>query len=60
MNCLPNIKPYNLRKIKHLRLSSAAVVTRRMDTPSGEATLSKLVCIPSEKGSTLKGKNLLP
>ena len=27
---------------------------------SGEATLSKLFCLPSETGSTLKGKNLLP
>ena len=25
-----------------------------------EATLSKLICIHSEKGTTLKGKNLLP
>ena len=36
-----------------------------MDTISGETTLSKFVCLPSEKGSTLeestiKGKNLLP
>ena len=31
-----------------------------MDTFSEEATPSKLFCIPSEKGSTLKGKNLLP
>ena len=31
-----------------------------MDTLSGEATLSKLFCLPSGKGSSLKGKNLLP
>ena len=29
------------------------------DTLTGRQ-LSKLFCIPSEKGSTLKGKNLLP
>ena len=29
------------------------------DTISGEVTQTKLLCIPSEKGSTLKGKNLL-
>ena len=28
---------------------------RGMDTLSGEATLSKLFCLPSEMGSTLKG-----
>ena len=33
---------------------------RGMNTLSGETTLSKLFCLPSEKGSTLKGKNLLP
>ena len=27
---------------------------------SGEVTLSKWFCLPSEKVSTLKGKNLLP
>ena len=32
----------------------------RTDTLKGEATLSKLLCLTSEKGSTLKGKNLLP
>ena len=31
-----------------------------MDTLSRETTLSKLLCPLSEKGSTLKGKNLLP
>ena len=31
-----------------------------MDTPSGELTLSELFCLPAEKGSILKGKNLLP
>ena len=31
-----------------------------MDTLSGEATLGKLFCLPSEKGSILKGNNLLP
>ena len=31
-----------------------------MDTTSGEATLSDLFCLPFEKGSTLKGNNLLP
>ena len=29
-----------------------------MDTLSGETALSKLFCHPSEKGPTLKGKNL--
>ena len=29
------------------------------DTLSREVTLSKLFCFPSEKGSALKGKNLL-
>ena len=33
---------------------------RGIDTLSGNATLPKLFCLPSEKGSTLKGKNLLP
>ena len=33
---------------------------RGMDTLSGETTLSKLVCLPSLKGSSLKGKHLLP
>ena len=27
---------------------------------SGDASLLKLFCLPSEKSSTLKGKNLLP
>ena len=27
---------------------------------SREETLTKLILLPSEKGSTLKGKNLLP
>ena len=31
-----------------------------MHTLSGEITLSELFCLSSEKGSTLKGKNLLP
>ena len=31
-----------------------------MDTFSGEATLSNCFSLPSEKGSSLKGKNLLP
>ena len=31
-----------------------------MDTLSRETTLSKGVCLPSEKSSSLKGKNLLP
>ena len=30
-----------------------------IDPLSEEATLSKLFCLPSEKGSILKGKNLL-
>ena len=36
------------------------LTSRGMDTLSGEVTLSKVFCLPSEKGSTLKGKNLLP
>ena len=32
---------------------------REIDKLSGEGTV-KLVCLPSEKGSTLKRKNLLP
>ena len=35
-------------------------ILRGADTLSGEATLSKWFCLPSEKGSTLKGENLLP
>ena len=31
-----------------------------MDTLLREVTLSKMLCPPSEKGSTLKAKNLLP
>ena len=31
-----------------------------MDIFSWEATLSELLCFPSDKGSTLKEKNLLP
>ena len=31
---------------------------RGMDTLSRKITLSKLFCLPSEMGSTLKGKNL--
>ena len=34
--------------------------SRGVDTLSGEATLSEWVLLPSEKGSTLNGKNLLP
>ena len=30
-----------------------------MGTPSGEATLSYFVCLPSKEGSTLNGMNLL-
>ena len=30
-----------------------------MNTLSGDAGMLKLFCLPSEKGSTLKGKNLL-
>ena len=33
---------------------------KRMDTLSREFTLSKLFSLPSERGSTLRGKNLLP
>ena len=33
--------------------------SRRVDTPSRVITLSKLFLLPFEKGSTLKGKNLL-
>ena len=33
---------------------------RGMNTLSVETTLLKLLCLPSEKGSTPKGKNLLP
>ena len=33
---------------------------RGTDTISREETLTKLILLPSEKGSTLKGKNLLP
>ena len=37
-----------------------AVLLRGVDTVSGETTWSKLFCLPSEKWSTLKEKNLLP
>ena len=33
---------------------------REMETISRETTPSNLFCFPSEKGSTLKGKTLLP
>ena len=33
---------------------------RGTDTPLGEVTLSCCSCVSSVKGSTLKGKNLLP
>ena len=33
---------------------------RGTDTLSGKSTLSKLFYLPSEKGFTLKGKNLFP
>ena len=36
--------------------ASESVDLKDTDTPSGEATLSKLVCLPSEKRSILKGK----
>ena len=32
----------------------------RIETVLLEITVSKVFCLPSEKGSTLKGKNLLP
>ena len=36
------------------------VYLKEMDTLSGAATLTKLFCVPSEKGSNLKVKNLIP
>ena len=36
------------------------VLVMGLDTLSGEATQSKLFCIPSEKGPSRKGKNLFP
>ena len=35
-------------------------ILRGIDTLSGEVTVSIYFCHPSEKGSTLNGKNLLP
>ena len=35
-------------------------ILREMDTLLGEETQTKLFYFPSENGSTLKGKNLLP
>ena len=45
-------------KIKAMRTNFCPL--RGMDTLSGEKTLSDLFYLPSEKGSTLKGKNFLP
>ena len=36
------------------------VFLRGVNTLSGEATQSNCFCLPSEKGSALNGKNLLP
>ena len=37
-----------------------AFYIKEIDTHLREITLSKLLCLPSEKGSILKGTNLLP
>ena len=42
------------------KLSINKLESRGTDTLSGEATLSKLFCLSSEKWSILKEKNLLP
>ena len=54
-----NVKNILLTFLFHRQIKSY-ISLRGMDTLSGVATLSKLFCLPSEKGSTLKGKNLLP
>ena len=44
-----------------LRVNTHSIIFLRFfDTLSGEATLSKLIRFPFNKGSTLKGKNFLP
>ena len=43
-----------------IRLILYSGALRGKGTPSGQTSLPKLFCLPSEKGSTLKGKNLLP
>ena len=44
---------YLVMTVYHVSNVGVLVYLRRTDTPSGEVTLS-------EKGTTLKGKNLLP
>ena len=53
---------YCLKYIKYTFSQDTANIhdLRGSDTLSGEATPSKLLFSPSEKGSAQKGKNLLP
>ena len=46
-------------KCKIIPTELAPLTVYIMGTLSGETILSKLFCLPSEKGSILKGKNLL-
>ena len=49
----------NLFLEKYNKKTVLIIFARGVDTLSGEATLSKFDCL-LKKGSTLKGKNLLP
>ena len=52
---------YGRNNKNSINLSSAEFVSlRRLNVLSEGKLLSKLFYLPSEKGSTLKGKNLLP
>ena len=49
----------NQRQIVHTP-QTAVICLREIDTLPGEATISKLIYFPSEKGSTLREKYLFP
>ena len=46
--------------MEHLLRPEHMLKLREMYTLSGETTESKLICFPSEKGSSVKGNNLFP
>ena len=59
MTSFPFLSYVPNRKIVPSKYQHVIYSLTEMDTPSREGTV-KLFCFPSEKGSTLKGKNLLP
>ena len=63
-HCIVNIylTRYAHAYVHNERYASAVLdlVIKGMDTLSREKTLLKWLCIPSEKGSSLKQKDLLP